>query len=79
VYACGQLGLGDKQGRDTYCKWQRAAVPGVVREVVAGTKHSLLLLETGEVYGCGDNRDGQLGLGDREDRNTWRLTRILTV
>jgi alpha-tubulin suppressor-like RCC1 family protein len=43
--------------------------------IAAGGDHSLLLLETGEVYSCGSNGDGQLGLGDSQDRNTWHCTR----
>jgi alpha-tubulin suppressor-like RCC1 family protein len=42
--------------------------------VIAGEDHSFLALETGEVYACGANWDGQLGLGDNRDRKTWQLT-----
>jgi len=38
--------------------------------VAAGKTHSLVLTESGEVYAWGDNDDGQLGLGDREERLT---------
>ena len=38
--------------------------------VAAGAMHSLVLTESGEVYAWGDNDDGQLGLGDREERLT---------
>jgi alpha-tubulin suppressor-like RCC1 family protein len=77
VYACGshhygQLGLGDIQSRNTSADWQRVPVPGTVRAIVAGGRHSLLQLETGEVYVCGDNADGQLGLGGTQNRNDWQ-------
>lgn len=37
---------------------------GAVRQVSAGTWHSLLLKRDGTVYGAGDNTYGQLGTGD---------------
>jgi alpha-tubulin suppressor-like RCC1 family protein len=39
---------------------------------VAGGYHSFLLLEGGELYACGDNTHGQLGLGDTANRNSWQ-------
>jgi alpha-tubulin suppressor-like RCC1 family protein len=69
----GQLGLGDEQNRNSSCKWQRVGTPGCVRKVVAGGHHSFLQLETGEVYACGYNYYGQLGLGDNRSRNRWNL------
>ena len=34
-----------------------------IRAIVAGGDHSLLLTETGELFGCDNNESGQLGLG----------------
>ncbi len=34
-------------------------------------RHSLLLTHSGELYGHGENRSGQLGLGTNDDQNTW--------
>jgi alpha-tubulin suppressor-like RCC1 family protein len=81
VYACGgnfwgQLGLGDTRDRNASCEWQRIPVPGIVREIAPGQNHSLLLLETGEVYACGANNKGQLGLVGRSGQVTWQLTTI---
>jgi alpha-tubulin suppressor-like RCC1 family protein len=41
--------------------------------VVTGTHHTLFLAEAGELYACGSNSDGQLGLGDTEDRSSLTL------
>ena len=35
-----------------------------VVKIVGGEHHTLILNNEGEVYGCGKNDDGQLGLGD---------------
>jgi alpha-tubulin suppressor-like RCC1 family protein len=77
VYGCGsdyfyQLGLGRAQNQSTSCEWQRLAVPGGVRKVVASGSYSFLLLETGEVYGCGLNHYGQLGLRGVQNQVTWQ-------
>ena len=42
-----------------------------IRTIVGGYGHSLLLTETGELFGCGDNRFGQLGLGHTQNQTTW--------
>ena len=40
-----------------------------VRMAACGARHSLFLTTNSEVYACGDNSMGQLGLGDRKQRN----------
>lgn len=35
-----------------------------VVEVAAGTNFSVFLLEDGQIFGCGQNDEGQLGLGE---------------
>ena len=42
-----------------------------IRTIVAGFGHSLLLTETGELFGCGHNYYGQLGLGHTENQVSW--------
>jgi alpha-tubulin suppressor-like RCC1 family protein len=81
VYACGrntngQLGLGDTNNRNTWTSVNVPILNGVVKTVIAGYYHSFLLLENGEVYACGYNNDGQLGLGDTGDRNIWTLVNV---
>ena len=36
-----------------------------------GWDHSLLLTETGELFGCGLNQYGQLGLGHTQPQTSW--------
>lgn len=50
-----------------------------VSSVSAGLQHSLLLSEEGDVYSCGSNGDGQLGLGDRTARFEAELISALTL
>jgi hypothetical protein len=49
---------------------QITALPGAVVGIAAGSTHSLVLLENGDVYSFGKNAFGQLGLGDTTDRLT---------
>jgi alpha-tubulin suppressor-like RCC1 family protein len=51
---------------DRYCHNHRK-----IRVIVVGANHSLLLTETGELFGCGNNGFGQLGLGHTEDQASW--------
>ena len=67
----GQLGLGDEKKRNTPC-----LVPfpnsdsSRIKDIVAGHEHSLFLFENGQLWGCGSNSDGELGLGDDIERST---------
>lgn len=50
----------------------------VIVKVATGRSHSLLLLSSGDVYGCGSNTQGQLGLGDSKAavKDALRFVRI---
>ena len=48
-----------------------------VTQVKAGWNHSLCLTDEGVLYGCGRASDGQLGLGDTDDRK--EFTEIVSV
>lgn len=62
----GQLGLGDKVARSTPV---RVPLPlslesSKVLKVATGHNFSLVLFENGDVFACGGNSHGELGLGD---------------
>ena len=68
----GQLGLGDNTRRLTFQNVMPNITGKKVISISAGEIHSLILTNeiTNNLYTCGENNDGQLGLGD----NTIRLT-----
>ncbi|NXU49051.1 SRGEF factor, partial [Turnix velox] len=64
----GQLGLGHKEDvlvpqplKDVSCKCQD------VRSITGGGGHSAVITDAGELFVCGHNKDGQLGLNHTED------------
>lgn len=63
----GQLGLGDKDNRET-TEEIKALSGTAIRQLAVGHDHSLFLTAEGRVFGCGYNNYGQLGLGDTRDR-----------
>ena len=75
VWGCGsnsfgQLGTseaGDSGGQQNVPKIVDANLPPIV-SVSCGSAHSLFLDEEGFVWGTGYNKNGCLGLGDRENR-----------
>ncbi len=74
LYACGrnsygQLGLGDEAERSTFEPVK--GIEGTVREMWLSGNTSFLLTDGGQLYACGWNGDGQLGLGDGKDRPTF--------
>lgn len=56
----GQLGQGDKANRLSPVSIPAAA--SQIADVALGELHTLVVLTTNELYGCGDNGYGQLGL-----------------
>ena len=59
----GKLCLGDTGGESRNIPHQ-VILPRKAVSVALGLEFTLILLENGEVYGCGSNRLGQLGLGN---------------
>ncbi len=78
LYACGdnqfgQLGLGDKVSRSTFVPVK--SIEGTVQEMWMSADTSFLLTDGGQLYACGWNGHGQLGLGDKVSRSTFEPVR----
>ncbi|XP_047392560.1 X-linked retinitis pigmentosa GTPase regulator isoform X3 [Sciurus carolinensis] len=73
----GQLGLGSKStiNKPTCVK---ALKPEKVKLAACGRNHTLVSTEGGSVYAAGGNNEGQLGLGDTEERNTFHRISFFT-
>ncbi|AYV82779.1 MAG: chromosome condensation regulator [Hyperionvirus sp.] len=63
----GQLGLGDCVNRNIFEKVP--SVPKNIAEVICAEMHTTIRLTDGTLMRCGYNDVGQLGLGDRKNRN----------
>ena len=63
----GQLGLGDNNNKNVPTLVSK--LYNKVIQIAAGFRHSLCLTSDGHIYSFGYNRDGQLGLGDYDNRN----------
>jgi alpha-tubulin suppressor-like RCC1 family protein len=69
----GQLGLGDHGfGTNRHVPTEVPGVNGVVA-VAAGSGLSFALSRDGTVMACGYNNEGQLGLGDTDERDTFTV------
>lgn len=68
----GRLGLSLTNLNDHVLVPTLVASLGVARiiAVACGAMHTLFLSDQGELYACGNNMFGQLGVGDKEGRNT---------
>ncbi|XP_076827453.1 retinitis pigmentosa GTPase regulator b isoform X2 [Brachyhypopomus gauderio] len=73
----GQLGLGSKNSvnKPTCVK---ALKSEKVMLVACGRTHTLVYTSCGNLYGAGGNNDGQLGLGDCEERTSFQLIDFFT-
>lgn len=49
-----------------------------VKMIAAGHSHSLCMTEEGDVFACGSNKDGQLGVGDIDTRKGFTHVSSLT-
>ena len=67
----GELGVGDTTARETPAPVQLAFLRGFndVINIGAGNAHTVLLRRDGTAWTCGDNMDGQLGLGTGDARH----------
>ncbi|XP_059106207.1 X-linked retinitis pigmentosa GTPase regulator isoform X5 [Peromyscus eremicus] len=73
----GQLGLGSKStiSKPTCIK---ALKPEKVKLAACGRNHTLVSTDKGSVYAAGGNNEGQLGLGDTDDRDTFHQIGFFT-
>ncbi len=44
---------------------------GMIKNIYCSSNHNIILNENNELFVCGQNLYGQLGLGDNEDRNIY--------
>lgn len=65
----GQLGIGDDMDRDTPTKI--TAITGMIKELITNNYYSTYaIMEDGSLYAWGRNYDGELGVGDKVNKNT---------
>nr|XP_027205363.1 RCC1 and BTB domain-containing protein 2-like [Dermatophagoides pteronyssinus] len=71
----GQLGLGDTNYRRTpsLLSFPGGSIQSPIKNVAAGARHSLFLLEDGQIFGCGY---GQYSINDNNDQNAMVPTKI---
>ena len=65
----GQLGLGDTTNRTTFT--QITTNTDDIKEICCGYNHTFILKNDGTLWSAGNNYNGQLGLGDTINRNTF--------
>jgi alpha-tubulin suppressor-like RCC1 family protein len=73
----GQLGLGKTGLHNTPSKVP--PLPSPVIDIACGWFHTLVLTEEGELYACGRNEDGKLGVGDQDSRSSFTLVNLQNV
>jgi alpha-tubulin suppressor-like RCC1 family protein len=65
----GQLGLGHNNNEYSFIKLRDNF--GKIKDIFCGKNHNIILNEKNELYVCGYNFYGQLGLGDNNNRNKY--------
>jgi len=66
--ASGQLALGDTKDRKAWTPI--GGLNDAISQIAAGEYHTMVLTKRGQLFACGSNGYGQLGLGDRRRRDT---------
>ena len=74
VWGCGhngygELGLGNNTNKNTFT--QITTNVNDIKQVYCGYSHTFMLKNDGTLWSCGYNYNGQLGLGDSDDRYTF--------
>jgi len=71
IFSCGKNMRGELGLGSLYSYYLPNKIKGAwqapIHSMAAGYQHSLFLTETGEVWGCGSNDEGQLGLDSQEN------------
>ncbi|XP_017666365.1 PREDICTED: X-linked retinitis pigmentosa GTPase regulator [Lepidothrix coronata] len=62
----------------SYLSVELSLKPEKPKLAVCGRNHTLVYTEKGNVYAAGGNSEGQLGLGDTEERTTFHLVSFFT-
>ena len=78
VWACGQnsygqLGIGSTTSKSAFVQTGKDITD--VTAIAAGGSHTLLLTSEGQVWACGNNTYGQLGLGFVSNSSTYTFTK----
>jgi alpha-tubulin suppressor-like RCC1 family protein len=85
VWSCGRNSfgqLGDNSTVDKLVPVQVRTMTGLltgVKQIAVGRNHSLFLKGNGQVFSCGSNFRGQLGIGNNQDRLYAVLATITSV
>jgi alpha-tubulin suppressor-like RCC1 family protein len=66
----GELGLGDKTDRNVFAEITDLRDKNITA-ISAGNMHTTALSKDGRVYAAGYNSNGELGLGDKNNRDTF--------
>jgi alpha-tubulin suppressor-like RCC1 family protein len=66
----GQLGLGNNDNENNFTEVTLPTSANIIA-IAAGDYHSLVLTSDGKVYATGSNSDGQLGLGNNDNKNSF--------
>lgn len=76
----GQLGLGDYKERNCFTRVNLPTEIVFIHKIILGDHHTVLYGHDADnnslLYACGDNYDGQLGLGDNNNRNCFTKVAI---
>ncbi len=82
LYTCGygqQGQLGHRSSKNTFKpKLVQDFIGKKIKQIAAGQNHSLALSQAGDLFVCGSNTDGQLGLGDTDTRTGFQHLRTLS-
>lgn len=79
TFGYGQQGqLGHRSAKNIFKpKFVQDFLGKKIKLITAGQNHSLALTQAGDLFVCGSNTDGQLGLGDTEMRTSFQHLRTL--